>query len=355
MTEIVPNLNEKQELQQASLDFGPGQILAEARHRAQLTVQQIAENLHIKTDVIEALERDDYRNLPPRTFVRGYLKGYAEIVGIDADLILSRHSKLSEADDNVGSASKIRRTARVKQRQDRSGILIGLFLVIITAALAWFWWNKWGQGVIEVSDPFESTLESTNELVDEDSLTINKVPSLIPPAEESKLPTESSSEPLDKQSEEGLPEGQSNSYEDQPVTNDAVEATALERTTENLAINSESLNNAESPADVESTSAGLSDTSLDTEKVIGNNSALQDSQAELLFRFSGDSWMLVKDADGKRLIAGTVKGPAERKVKGKLPIDILIGNSGAVELDFNGQPYDFGPKAVGRRVKFELE
>lgn len=342
MTEIVPNLNEKQELQQARLDFGPGQLLAEARHKAQLTTQQIADSLHIKAAIIEALERDDYSNLPPRTFVRGYLRGYSEIVGIDADMILSRHAKLTDSEE-ASSTGIARRAARFKKKKDRSGILLWLFLIVITVVLVWFWWSKWGANV------FNSSPADDNEIAvlpgPEEKPATNPLPtSLIPPIEQAAMPDRGASraDPVETETVDQVENevAENTDLNDDSGRDDSGQDNLREDAGESVAVVTEAV-------------SGTQDEAVDDSE--NRNSALQDGKAELLFRFSGTSWMMVKDATGKRLIAGMVQGPANRTVQGELPIEVLIGDSGVVALDVNGKAYDFGPTAKGRKAKFVID
>ena len=64
-------------------DLGPGAMLARARAEHQLGIPEIAERLKYGARQIEALEADDYGRLPGTTFVRGMIRGYAKLVGVD--------------------------------------------------------------------------------------------------------------------------------------------------------------------------------------------------------------------------------------------------------------------------------
>ncbi len=69
-------------------DMGPGALLARARAERQFSVAHVAEHLKYGARQIEALESDDYAHLPGTTFVRGMVRGYARLVGIDAGPVL---------------------------------------------------------------------------------------------------------------------------------------------------------------------------------------------------------------------------------------------------------------------------
>ena len=62
--------------------LGPGPRLRTARERMDLSLDDVAERLHLHAATIEALETNAYALLPAPTFVRGYLRGYARLVGL---------------------------------------------------------------------------------------------------------------------------------------------------------------------------------------------------------------------------------------------------------------------------------
>jgi cytoskeleton protein RodZ len=72
-----------------------GRRLAGAREARNLTVAQVADNLHLDARIVEALERDDRAALPSPIFVKGYLRGYAGMVGLPADELVSEYADLT--------------------------------------------------------------------------------------------------------------------------------------------------------------------------------------------------------------------------------------------------------------------
>ena len=61
---------------------GVGKLLRERREQQGLTQQDVAASLNLRVAAIEALEAERFDLLPPRTFVRGYLRAYAKLVGL---------------------------------------------------------------------------------------------------------------------------------------------------------------------------------------------------------------------------------------------------------------------------------
>ena len=65
-----------------------GKQLQKAREKLALTQQQVADRLNLKLAMIVALEENDFDALPTTTYVKGYLRSYAGIVGINADPLI---------------------------------------------------------------------------------------------------------------------------------------------------------------------------------------------------------------------------------------------------------------------------
>jgi cytoskeleton protein RodZ len=71
--------------------------------------------------------------------------------------------------------------------------------------------------------------------------------------------------------------------------------------------------------------------------------AVRPSQAvgasvSLEMRYSADSWTEVYDAAGKRLLYDLARAGSTRKVEGKPPLRVVLGNASAVSLELDGRP-----------------
>ena len=66
-------------------ECGFGDAFAREREQMGLSQREVAEELKLAWKSIESLESEDFKSLPPYVFVRGYVKSYSKLVGIDAD------------------------------------------------------------------------------------------------------------------------------------------------------------------------------------------------------------------------------------------------------------------------------
>ncbi len=94
---------------------GPGQRLRLGRENRGLSVSEVADALHLDREMIEAIEADDYTNLPPSTFTKGYLRAYARYLELNEGVLLASYERVGGREQQrplkpaVGRASGIKR------------------------------------------------------------------------------------------------------------------------------------------------------------------------------------------------------------------------------------------------------
>jgi cytoskeleton protein RodZ len=72
-----------------------GQRLSREREARKLTIEKVADALHLDVRTVRALERDDHAALPSPIFVKGYLRGYAALVGLPGEELVSEYTALA--------------------------------------------------------------------------------------------------------------------------------------------------------------------------------------------------------------------------------------------------------------------
>src|SRR3990172_4729474 len=118
---------------------GPGAQLAQARADLHLAHEDVAAKLHLATRQIQALEQDDYTSLPGATYVRGYLKSYALLLGLSPEPILEAHARLAAATVAVDySVIAPQREITSRHHQVR---FVTYFMIAIVIGLAIAWWQ----------------------------------------------------------------------------------------------------------------------------------------------------------------------------------------------------------------------
>lgn len=90
------------ELDNTSLETGepalseltPGKKLKAERERLGIPCEEIAMRLRLRVGVIEALERDDYREMAADVFMKGYLRSYARLLSIEPEGLMQAFDAL---------------------------------------------------------------------------------------------------------------------------------------------------------------------------------------------------------------------------------------------------------------------
>lgn len=65
-----------------------GEMLKSERINQKLSVQDVAASLKLSVKIISSIEAGNIEVLPAKTFVRGFVKSYAQLLKLDADLVL---------------------------------------------------------------------------------------------------------------------------------------------------------------------------------------------------------------------------------------------------------------------------
>lgn len=74
-----------------------GQTLQQARLRAGLSLEDVSARLHMPVRVLSALEAGDWQALGAPVFVRGQLRSYARLLGLDVEAVLAETELLTPA------------------------------------------------------------------------------------------------------------------------------------------------------------------------------------------------------------------------------------------------------------------
>jgi cytoskeleton protein RodZ len=81
-----------------------GRRLAAARQKLGITVEEVAEKLKLLPRQIQAIEADDFGNLPGPVFARGFVRNYARLVNLDPEELLHSGQALARSTNVAVSA-----------------------------------------------------------------------------------------------------------------------------------------------------------------------------------------------------------------------------------------------------------
>jgi cytoskeleton protein RodZ len=123
--------------------FEIGNSLREARLRRQVDFAQAELATKVRGKYLRALEEEQFDLLPAQTYVKGFLRTYAEYLGLDGQLYVDEYNSRFVS----GEDSDFRRKSSVKpQRRNRrietNVVLIALALIAIVTIVVISAWNS---------------------------------------------------------------------------------------------------------------------------------------------------------------------------------------------------------------------
>jgi Helix-turn-helix domain len=82
-----------------------GETLAQARHRAGLTVAQVSQQTRIRGTIIRKIEEDDYSECGGDFYARGHIRAIAKVVGADPEPLIQEYDTKHRAPGAIGTVS----------------------------------------------------------------------------------------------------------------------------------------------------------------------------------------------------------------------------------------------------------
>ncbi len=132
---------------------GCGERLRQAREAAGLSLAEVAGRLHMPVQVVAALEEERWERLGAPVFVRGQLRSYARLLGVDLGELLQQARIAPVEPPKLVSHTHTPRVRRVAESLGRRAVY-----VVITAVLAVPVWYAF-QSKFGVAPPSTASLD----------------------------------------------------------------------------------------------------------------------------------------------------------------------------------------------------
>ncbi|HLX21769.1 MAG TPA: helix-turn-helix transcriptional regulator, partial [Usitatibacter sp.] len=121
-----------------------GQMLASERERQGLSRADAAQRLHMSAYQVEALETGDYSRLPKGTFLRGFVRNYAKVLGVPVDTVMPMLTEDAPRDGRPGIVVPTQNIRfdplgdRLQSPYVKAAVLAVVVVSIAFAAM--YWW-----------------------------------------------------------------------------------------------------------------------------------------------------------------------------------------------------------------------
>lgn len=296
---------------------GPGRLLHQARQDLRLAPEDVAQILHLSSKQIVALEKDDYRSLPGPTYVRGYLRSYAQLLGLSPEKVVEAYNSLTPATKPMAppqSAPPPQVTS-----SDRVVKFATLGVVAVLLGMMYLWWQSNNESPEQFDAP----------AVTDKAASESPTPAVVAEEPSPAAGTASSAEPAPPAAPVAAPNGQ-------------------------LTVSGMTLNVA--PAETPKPAGAAP---APAEPVVARTRRAADippdvPRARMVLHAVEESWADVRDARDNRLLYENVPAGRRISIEGVAPFSVFVGNADGVRVEFNGRNYDISRYKRGQVARFTL-
>lgn len=146
----------------ASIEIGPGRMLARLRDEHKLSVADVAQRLKYGARQIEALEAEEFDKLPGATFIRGMVRGYAKLLNADPQPVLDAlDRRYVPGEIDLDLRNKGTPFSKSGRRGTWIYLALSVLVFIVVAGVLYEWrtgafpWAQFGQNTVsqEPSQP----------------------------------------------------------------------------------------------------------------------------------------------------------------------------------------------------------
>lgn len=290
-----------------------GHLLRRARVMRNMSIEDVSRQLRLSIQQVEAIENEDFEKLPGKTFLRGFIRNYANLVQLDPMQLLQLLPESTRIISTYERTPFKNKQLSFSSSRESSGnnalVIIVILVIIVLGAYFVFENNGWNKDSDTSSASGVARSESGTTSMEIElpmSIAVDKVASL-------------------------------------PVITSGTNGTV------------NNLGNAAAEQDAKAELILPSEKNLITQPVDLQNTKPNDS-GNLYFKFTADSWVKVVDAKGVSLFEQLGKGGSEQIVVGKRPLSIVIGNASGVNLTYNDKQIDISSyKKQDGTARFTLE
>ncbi|PKO34499.1 MAG: hypothetical protein CVU34_07025 [Betaproteobacteria bacterium HGW-Betaproteobacteria-7] len=279
-----------------------GEQLAAARQSRGLAVVDVAQALKLGVRQVEALESGDWQALPGQTFIRGFVRNYARLLGLDAAPLMAQLDKVLEKPVSglvvpAAQQGAMPPAGNPGRKRDRAVIFSGGALVAL-AALAYFL----------MPGDLSGLRDSAQSLLDSLARQEEPVAPLVTPVAEPAFPPGATPQQI--------------------ISPQAV-----------------------LPAS-EETAASAAVAPIAAPLTAGTTAAASD---QMRFVFDKESWLEVRDRDNRLIFSQRLAAGSEQLLAGAAPLSLVIGFAPGVRLFWQGKAVDLTPHTKGDVARLVLE
>jgi len=289
-----------------------GELLRAARENMKLSQEELASLLHLRINIIQALENNQFDQLAAPTYVKGYIRSFARHVELDGDELIQLYetgTSASSSPEILPQVSKHTQFSSTDKPVKIMTYLISLGLVLLLL----IWWqgefivnsdgNLSGSNALSADGPYPGGFDYSYDIVIHPDDPFYRAP----------------------------PMGDMDTGSDGLVNE--------------LPDYSEPFLNIDNHVDSLSSTTGIESGAAD--------SPISDSI--LMIEVNQDSWIEVRDSNKAKLYLNLAKPGETISIEGETPLSVVLGNAEGVKVTWKGKPFDVKPYSSAGVARFKLE
>ncbi|MDH3534228.1 MAG: helix-turn-helix domain-containing protein [Gammaproteobacteria bacterium] len=320
--------------------IGPGDRLQAARIQQGMSLDDVADRMHLSPAILEAIEENNFEEITAPIFVKGYLRAYARIVALDEDEMIQQYIDFySEEDPPISSTSNM--APELSANDARIKWTTYLVIVVLAALLTAWWWNKEQNGETPISlDTQGRGAEQAGQPAAEDgSSQIEAVSQSAVDSAESGAPVARQQEPDEPAVIEPL---------ETPASAEAVraqqpEAPAQQPETPALQPETPALQQADAGGGAPFATTSVQPQVLRDPRSEASPVAPSGSD-KLFITVIADTWADIKDGTDFQLVYDLLRADQTLELTGTAPFSVFLGNGHGVEIRFNDEEIEFSSR-----------
>lgn len=268
-------------------------LLKSKREELSLSIEDICRELKLDKKIIKNIESGNFSNFKSYLFLKGYIKNYADFLGIDINLPESRYKKKYK---NINESRKKESKKKFKKKYlNKNKYLFILFIFVLLSIFISVYKNK-----------------------DQENIDVNLISESLEIVETKKL-----------QNDDKL-----------NIKNEIFENTSKKIIQKNI-VSSGIVNNSliqNEKIEIENTDNSKTNTIKKNAVILNSDYALENKIEKILeIKYNEDSWTEIIDSNQDIVFLDLVKKGKILKLSISAPFEILLGNATAVNIKYNNE------------------
>ena len=319
-----------------------GATLAAERERQGLSRADAAQRLHMSPSQVEALERGDYQSLPKGTFLRGFVRNYAKVLGLEPDSVLAMLASGAprEAAPRIVVPTQNIRFDPIGERLSNPYVKAAtLAFVAVAIGFAGMYWVMF----VRPKPPALAVR----------SAEIASHPAPLPAVASPPAPEVAPPAGADMSAKAPPPEAKGMAAKPAGDAKGAPAKAAGETKGTAAKPGGEAKAGPAKPASEPPVAAPAQPQGM--AGADGAGKPKSGARKTIHFRFAADSWVEIRDAGGKVLYQKLNPAGSEADVAARPPVDVIVGNAPEVRMTYDGADFPLEPHTNVAVARFTLE